>query len=80
MKGGGGGSMAAEYTDFGLLVKTKLLGPPARTQSWLAGEVRARTGLFAVKTSVNHKTGWVGCQTVLTPKGMETFRLLCQGM
>lgn len=36
----------AEYTDFGLLVKTKLLGPPARTQSWLAGEICAKTGLF----------------------------------
>lgn len=36
----------AEYTKFGLAVKTKLLGPPVRTQSWLANEVNARTGLF----------------------------------
>lgn len=36
----------AEYTSFGLAVKTKLLGPPARTQAWLVGEVRAATGLY----------------------------------
>ena len=36
----------AEYTKFGLAVKTKLLGPPVRTQSWLANEVSTRTGLF----------------------------------
>lgn len=37
-------------------------------------------GLFDVKQSTNQKTGWAGCQTLLTPKGMETFRLLCQGL
>lgn len=36
----------AEYTGFGLAVKTKLLGPPTRTQSWLADEVRLATGLY----------------------------------
>lgn len=36
----------AKYTSFGLAVKTKLLGPPTRTQSWLAEEVRAATGLY----------------------------------
>lgn len=36
----------AEYTKFGLAVKTKLLGPPARTQSWLATEVSAKTGMY----------------------------------
>lgn len=36
----------AEYSSFGLAVKTKLLGPPARTQGWLAKEVSARTGLI----------------------------------
>lgn len=35
----------AEYTSFGLAVKTKLLGPPSRTQTWLADEVSRRTGL-----------------------------------
>lgn len=29
----------AEYTAFGLEVKTKLLGPPNRTQTWLAEQV-----------------------------------------
>ena len=29
---------------------------------------------------VNEKTGWVGTQTLITPKGRETFRLLCVGL
>lgn len=33
-------------------------------------------GLFEIKESVNHKTNWVGVQTLVTPKGRETFRLL----
>lgn len=36
----------AEYTRFGLAVKTKLLGPPAKTQAQLAKEVSALTGLY----------------------------------
>lgn len=36
----------AEYSSFGLVVKTKLLGPPVRTQGWLAKEVSNKTGLF----------------------------------
>lgn len=37
-------------------------------------------GLFEVKESMNEKTNWTGWQTLLTPKGMETFRLLCAGL
>lgn len=37
-------------------------------------------GLFEVKESVNEKTQWSGTQTMITPKGRETFRLLCQGL
>lgn len=33
-------------------------------------------GLFALKESVNGKTGWSGTQPLITPKGRETFRLL----
>lgn len=33
-------------------------------------------GLFEIKESINHKTNWVGVQTLVTPKGRETFRLL----
>lgn len=36
----------AEYTGFGLAVKTKLLGPPTKTQAWLANEVKTVTGLY----------------------------------
>lgn len=34
-------------------------------------------GLFEVKESFNEKTQWSGTQTLVTPKGRETFRLLC---
>ena len=37
-------------------------------------------GLFEVKECFNDKTKWSGTQTLVTPKGRETFRLLCQGM
>lgn len=36
-------------------------------------------GLFEVKQCSNAKTKWAGCQTLLTPKGMETFRMLYLG-
>lgn len=34
-------------------------------------------GLFEVRESKNDKTGWARTQTMVTPKGRETFRLLC---
>lgn len=36
-------------------------------------------GLFDVKECVNDKTQWSGTQTLITPKGRETFRLLFAG-
>ncbi len=33
-------------------------------------------GLFEVKECYNEKTDWSGVQTLITPKGRETFRLL----
>lgn len=33
-------------------------------------------GLFEVKETFNEKTKWSGIQTLITPKGRETFRLL----
>lgn len=36
-------------------------------------------GLFEVKESFNEKTKWSGTQTLITPKGRETFRLLVAG-
>lgn len=33
-------------------------------------------GLFQVKECYNEKTKWTGTQTLITPKGRETFRLL----
>lgn len=38
------------------------------------------TGLFELKEQFNPKTEWSGVQTLVTPKGRETFRLLCMGM
>lgn len=37
-------------------------------------------GLFEVKECFNEKTQWSGTQTMVTPTGRETFRLLCQGL
>lgn len=34
-------------------------------------------GLFEVKECFNEKTCWSGTQTLITPKGRETFRLFC---
>lgn len=34
-------------------------------------------GLFALKEFANEKTGYSDTQTLITPKGKETFRLLC---
>lgn len=36
----------------------------------------AENGLFEVKETINEKTQWSGTQTLITPKGRETFRLL----
>lgn len=36
-------------------------------------------GLFDIKECYNEKTGWKGYQTLITPKGRETFRLLLEG-
>lgn len=35
-------------------------------------------GLFEIKECFNDKTAWSGSQTLITPKGRETFRLLCK--
>ncbi len=37
-------------------------------------------GLFELKECYNEKTDWRGTQTLVTPKGRETFRLLCVGL
>lgn len=37
-------------------------------------------GLFELKECYNEKTEWRGVQTLVTPKGRETFRLLCVGL
>ena len=35
-----------------------------------------KNGLFEIKETFNEKTKWSGTQTLVTPKGRETFRLL----
>ncbi len=42
--------------------------------------VHKNNGLFEIKESMNKKSGWVGTQTLITPKGRETFRLLLKGV
>lgn len=34
--------------------------------------------LFEIKETKNENSSWSGVQTLITPKGRETFRLLCQ--
>ncbi len=41
---------------------------------------KKNNGLFEIKEGKNEKTGWVGTQTLITPKGRETFKLLCVGV
>lgn len=36
--------------------------------------------LFVIKECFNDKSGWGGTQTLTTPKGRETFRLLLEGV
>ena len=36
--------------------------------------------LFVLKECFNEKTSWCGTQILVTPKGRETFRLLCRGL
>ena len=72
----------------------KQLGiPPRKFVNWLIehkylyrdkkGKLLAyenkNNGLFELKECVNERTQWAGVQTLVTPKGRETFRLLCQG-
>lgn len=42
----------------------------------LPREDKKNDGLFEVKEAKNDKTQWSGVQTLITPKGRETFRLL----
>ena len=35
-------------------------------------------GLFEVKEGKGRHNDWAGTQTLITPKGRETFRLLCK--
>lgn len=37
-------------------------------------------GLFEIKECFNDKTNWKGIQTMITPKGRETFRILMKGV
>lgn len=41
---------------------------------------KKNAGLFEIKECTNEKTAWAGTQTLITPKGRETFRLLTQGL
>lgn len=45
----------------------------------LAPYANKNDGLFEIKECFNEKTNWNGTQTLITPKGRETFRLLFVG-
>lgn len=42
-------------------------------------QIHVDAGLFELKECFNEKTKWSGTQTMVTPKGRETFRLLLLG-
>lgn len=46
------------------------------TKNNLKPYAEKNNGLFELKESSNKKTKWCGTQTLITPKGRETFRLL----
>lgn len=48
------------------------------TQGKLKPYASLNDGLFEVKEFVNHGNGHAGTQTLITPKGRETFRLLLE--
>ena len=52
-----------------------------RTQSGklMPYQIHVDAGLFELKECYNEKTQWSGTQTLVTPKGRETFRLLIGG-
>lgn len=62
----------------GFLIKNKYIYRDKRGK--LMPYAERNTGLFEVKECMNDKTAWAGTQTMITPKGRETFRLLTQGM
>lgn len=43
-------------------------------------QIHVDSGLFELKECFNDKTQWAGTQTMVTPKGRETFRLLFAGI
>lgn len=80
----------------GLFETAKELGAPPKvfTKSLLARkyiyrdkkgklmpyQIHVDNGLFELKECFNDKTQWAGTQTMVTPKGRETFRLLLAGI
>lgn len=47
-----------------------------KEKAFIAFLLEKNNGLFEVKECFNEKTQWSGTQTMITPKGRETFRLL----
>jgi anti-repressor protein len=67
-----------EKTFIGFLIDSKYIyrDPKGKLKPY----ADKNNGLFEIKEALNEKTGWVGTQTLITPKGRETFRLLIKGV
>jgi anti-repressor protein len=67
-----------EKTFIGFLIDSKYIyrDPKGKLKPY----ADKNNGLFEIKEAMNEKTGWVGTQTLITPKGRETFRLLIKGV
>ena len=51
-----------------------------QAQTGLMPYAAKNNGLFEIKECFNEKTQWSGTQTLIAPKGRETFRLLIIGI
>ena len=67
-----------EKTFIGFLIDRKYIYRDKKGQ--LKPYADKNNGLFEIKEAKNEKTGWVGTQTLITPKGRESFRLLLKGV
>lgn len=63
----------------GIPLLLTILAIIAEMRSWMPYAEKNK-GLFDIKECYNEKTEWSGTQTLITPKGRETFRLLTQGL
>ena len=61
-----------------LTAQNQIMQPKAEYFDELVAYAAKNNGLFEVKERTGRHNDWAGTQTLITPKGRETFRLLCK--